>query len=114
MKVLALGAHFDDIELGCGGSLIKHVKNKDKVYMFVLTDSGYEQYDGKVERTREVALREGQEAASLLGVERLLCGGFKTKELECSVPLIEKINRVIDEMEIDLIYTHWAHDVHQA
>ena len=33
MKVLAIGAHVDDIELGCGGSLVKHVKNKDKVNM---------------------------------------------------------------------------------
>ena len=39
MKVLAIGAHVDDIELGCGGSLVKHVKNKDKVCMYVITIS---------------------------------------------------------------------------
>ena len=31
MKVLAIGAHYDDIELGCSGTLIKHVQQGDKV-----------------------------------------------------------------------------------
>ena len=29
MNVLAIGTHFDDIELGCGGSLCRHVFNDD-------------------------------------------------------------------------------------
>lgn len=113
MKVLALGAHFDDIEVGCGGTIIKHVNNKDKVYMYVLTDSEYEYYNGTIGRRKEVALKEGREAAAILGVKDLICGGFKTKELAYSVWLIEEINKVIDDLGIDLIYTHWIHDVHQ-
>ncbi|MFC2051121.1 PIG-L deacetylase family protein [Chloroflexota bacterium] len=113
MKVLAIGAHFDDIELGCGGTIVKHVKNKDKVYMYVLTDSEYESYNGIIQRTKELALKEGQEAASILGVDDLICEGLKTKEVLYSVSLIEKINKIIDELGIDLVYTHWLHDVHQ-
>ena len=26
MKILAIGAHFDDIELGCGGTIARHVR----------------------------------------------------------------------------------------
>ena len=32
MNILAIGAHFDDVELGCGGALSKHVQNGDDVY----------------------------------------------------------------------------------
>ena len=39
MNVLAIGAHFDDIELGCGGALAKHVKNGDKVIGFIATST---------------------------------------------------------------------------
>lgn len=115
MNILAIGAHFDDIELGCGGSLVKHIHNKDKVYMFVITDSEYKNYDGTILRTKGVALKEGQKAASILGVrvENLICEGLKTKELQYSVDLIERINRVIDKLNIDTVYTHWLHDVHQ-
>ena len=31
MNVLGVGAHYDDLELGCSGTLIKHVENGDKV-----------------------------------------------------------------------------------
>ena len=32
MNILAIGAHFDDVELGCGGTLARHVLDKDNVY----------------------------------------------------------------------------------
>lgn len=113
MKVLAIGAHFDDIELGCGGAVVKHVKTKDEVYMYVVTDSEYQSYTGEVGRIKEAALREGKEAASIMGVHNLICEGLRTKEVQYSVSLIEKINKIIDELGIDLVYTHWLHDLHQ-
>ena len=39
MNVLAVGAHYDDIELGCSGTLIKHVQAGDRVTLLVITDS---------------------------------------------------------------------------
>jgi len=114
MKVLAIGAHFDDIELGCGGSLVKHIQEKnDEVCMYVLTDSEYEHYDGAILRNKEIALKEGKEAASILGVDNLICERLKTKKVTYSVDLIERINKVIDDYAADLVYTHWVHDVHQ-
>ena len=35
-KVLAIGAHFDDVEVGVGGTLLKHVHNFDQVVIAVL------------------------------------------------------------------------------
>ncbi|MDY6907194.1 MAG: PIG-L deacetylase family protein [Chloroflexota bacterium] len=113
MKVLAIGAHFDDIELGCGGTLARHVAREDQVCMYVITDSEYRGYDGTMIRTRDVAQKEGQSAARILGVDNLVCQGLKTKELLYSVGLIEVINRMVDELEVDIVYTHWIHDVHQ-
>ncbi len=115
MKVLAIGAHFDDIELGCGGTLIKHLHNNDEVYMFVVTGSGYKDYNGKVLRTKKVALREGKNAAAILGVktENLIYGDFETQKVRHSVELIERMNELIDKLKIDIIYTHWIYDVHQ-
>ena len=113
MNVLAIGAHYDDIELGAGGTLAKHVQKGDKVTFIVVTDSSYTDHSGKTFRTKSVARREGINAAKLLGVDDLFCLDFKTKEVEYNVVLIEKLNEFIDRLNIDTIYTHWTGDVHQ-
>ncbi len=111
MNVLAIGAHFDDVELGCSGALAKHVKNGDQVYIFVATDSAYSNAEGRVIRSEEEALREGKAAAAIIGAE-LLCGSSKTLFLEYGEQVNVEILRIIEEKHIDLIYTHWLDDVH--
>lgn len=112
-NILAIGAHFDDIELGCGGTIARHVANKDNVIMLVVTNSAYYNYDGTPVRTAECAKKEGEEAAKILGVKKLISLGLETKTLQYGFELIEMINKVIDEEKIDMIYTHWDKDVHQ-
>lgn len=112
MNVLAIGAHFDDVELGCGGTLAKHRENGDKIVMQVITHSKYTNHCGKILREKENALEEGTKAAEILGCE-LICNDYETKKVEFTHELIEDINKVIDERRIDVIYTHWDRDVHQ-
>ena len=82
MNILAIGAHFDDVELGCGGSLARHVMQGDDVYVFVATISGFSnQYNQEI-RSNETALAEAHNAMAILGVKDLLCGNFKTQEVE--------------------------------
>lgn len=115
MNVLAIGAHYDDIELGAGGSLARHVAEGDNVYMLVVTHSGYTSSDGTIIRDKETALQEGQNAARVLGVadDKLLSLGYETKNVCYNAELIEKIDFIINKHNIDLVYTHWVHDVHQ-
>jgi LmbE family N-acetylglucosaminyl deacetylase len=113
MNVLAIGAHFDDIELGCGGTIIRHVNNGDNVIMYVITDSEYTNYDNTILRSKKIAYEEGINAAKKLGVDILICEKLKTKKVDYGIYLIEKMNKVIDKYNIDIIYTHWTHDVHQ-
>ncbi len=40
MNILAIGAHPDDIELGCGGTLLKAVREGHNVFMYTLTRGG--------------------------------------------------------------------------
>ena len=37
MNILAIGAHPDDIEFGCGGALIKFAEKGHNVFLLVLT-----------------------------------------------------------------------------
>lgn len=112
MNILAVGAHFDDIELGCAGTLARHVQCGDQVLVFVATHSGYTSPLGKVVRTAEVARREGERAAMILGVE-LMCGNEPTNQLVFNDELVCRILTIVEERAIDTMYTHWDEDVHQ-
>jgi len=111
MNVLAIGAHFDDIELGCGGALAKHVRDGDKVYAYVATVSGFAGPDKRTIRSNEVALKEGTDSMKTLGVE-LICGQLKTLEVEFNESLNVELIRIAEEKKINKVYTHWHGDIH--
>ena len=79
MRILAVGAHFDDVELGCGGTLARHARAGDEVHIFVATSSGFTNYTQQVIRKPEVALAEGQVAAGIMGAKSLECGDLRNR-----------------------------------
>ncbi len=112
MNVLAVGAHYDDIELGCSGSLIKHVQKGDKVTMLVITDSAYKNPNGDVVRDKDVALKEGKRAAQIIGAD-LYCLNYKTFHVPFDDTIVKRILEYIQQEKIDIIYGHWVNDQHR-
>jgi LmbE family N-acetylglucosaminyl deacetylase len=112
MNILAIGAHFDDVELGCGGALARHARNGDSVYVYVATVSGFANYNNQTVRSNDTALKEAQAAMKVLGANELICGQFKTLEVEFVDSLNMEILRLIEEKKIDMVYTHWTGDIH--
>lgn len=112
MNILAIGAHFDDVELGCGGALARHAANGDTVYVYVATVSGFSnQYDQSV-RSSQVARAEADVAMEILGVQTMFCGEFKTLQIEFVDPLNIEILKLVQDLDIDMVYTHWIGDIH--
>ena len=114
MKMLAVGAHLDDVEVACGGTVALAVDHGYEVKMLVLSDSAYERYDGTVLRTREESLDEGPRAAGALGVNDLEILDFPTKDIPYHSSVIEAIESRVDAFRPDVIFTHWPFDTHQA
>lgn len=112
MNILAIGAHFDDIELGCGGAIARHVAMGDQVYVYVATDSGFINEKKEIIRSSKIALEEAERAMAILGAKELICGPFKTLELEFIDALNVQILEIVTDKKIDLVYTHWSGDVH--
>ncbi len=111
MNVLAVGAHFDDLELGCGGALAKHHRNGDNVIGFVATNSKYENRKKEIIREGKTALDEAELASSIIGY-RLITGDIPTFHLKYGEKIHTKLLGLIEENHIDMIYTHWIYDVH--
>lgn len=111
MNVLAIGAHFDDIELGCGGSIARHVAEGDKVFAYVATMSGFKNPTDEVVRSNESAKEEGCKAIKILGAE-LICDAYEVFQLEFREDLNAKILNIVENMNIEKVYTHWTGDIH--
>jgi LmbE family N-acetylglucosaminyl deacetylase len=114
MRIVAVGAHLDDIELACGGTLAKAVGNGAAVKMVVLSPSAYTYHDGRVMRVKERALDEGRQAASVLGVTDLTVLDWPAKDIPYHSEVVEPLDALITEFNPDIIFGHWPFDTHQA
>ena len=68
-RVLAIGAHPDDIEFGCGATLAKWAQAGAAVHLCVLTDGSKGTWDGDADLAALVTRRaqEQRDAAAALG-----------------------------------------------
>lgn len=103
--VLAIGAHPDDIEIGCGGILLRHRAAGHPVS--VLTMSG-----GEAGGEATARAEESRRAAELLSA-RLFMLSLVDTGIGDDGGTIAEISRVIEEIRPTTIYTHTAKDTHQ-
>ena len=109
MTVLAVGAHPDDLELLCAGTLAKYVRRGDRVEMAVLARGDL----GSATRSREeiAAIREGEarRAAALLGAE-LHWLGCDDLEIAFEPELRLRLMKLIRELRPEVILSHSGED----
>lgn len=110
MNILAIGSHFDDVELGCGGAICKDAKEGHNIFVYVVTLSGFQTFSGDFTRTNETAYDEGKNAIETLGA-KLIRGKFKTFHVEFNEELNREILRIVEENKIDKVYIHWVGDI---
>ncbi|RKR92536.1 LmbE family N-acetylglucosaminyl deacetylase [Micromonospora pisi] len=106
MRILAIGAHPDDIELGCGATLLRARQLGASVTMLVLTDGRLGPGDP------DLRAREQRQAAEYLGAE-LIGGGFRDGELDHGPALVNRIEEALAAVRPDLVFTHAPADSHQ-
>lgn len=111
MKILAIGAHFDDVELGCGGTLVNHLNKGDDITILVVTKSGYISKTTNHIRESNVAYEEGKKSADLLQAN-LITGNFETLNLTASRELINYLCEQIQSINPQIVYTHYVGDQH--
>ncbi|MBO9569208.1 MAG: PIG-L family deacetylase [Cellulomonas iranensis] len=104
-RVLAVGAHPDDVEIGAGATLAAHHAAGDDIA--ILTLSG-----GAVGGTTSVRQAESAAAAAVVGA-RLVHLDFPDTRIIPAEGVITAIEQVVQDVRPDRIYTHGAHDRHQ-
>lgn len=114
MKILAVGAHLDDIELACGGTLAKAIKCGHDVKVLIMSKSGYTNKNGEIQRADNIAVQEGTEALRVLGCGDIDILDFPTKDIPFCSDVVNAIDICMSEYNPDIIFTHHPFDTHQA
>jgi LmbE family N-acetylglucosaminyl deacetylase len=99
--ILAMGAHFDDVETGVGGTLMKHVEKGDLIVIAILSSDEYRTGDPKVRN------KEQRNAIKLMGIPKDNLILFKCDDEPA------KIISNLDQLKADIIYTPYKNDTHQ-
>jgi len=105
-SILAVGAHPDDVELGCAGTLALHKLKGDRVYLLVLTR-------GEATGSPELREDECRRSAEILGVDDLFFGELSDTRVHDGRETIDCIEKVIEEVKPDIVYAPTLKDTHQ-
>lgn len=106
MRILAIGAHPDDIEFGCGGTLIKYAGQGHEVFLLVMTD-------GSAGGDKAIRRQEQEESARILCARNLFWGDYPDTAIPLDRALIQRVEQVIREVQPDFIFVHYYDDTHQ-
>lgn len=111
MRVLAIGAHPDDLELMCGGTLAKYARRGDEVYMAIATNGDVG--SPTLDREAIAALRyeEAKRSADVIGAQ-LIWMGFPDEFLFNDKATRLAFIDVIRQARPDVMFIHGTNDYH--
>ena len=107
LRILCLGAHADDIEIGCGGTLLHALRDNPCVHVRWVVLSASQPREDEARRSAERFLRCAADADVSVG--RFRDGFFPYIGGEIK----ELFERLKAEPAPDIIFTHHGRDLHQ-
>jgi LmbE family N-acetylglucosaminyl deacetylase len=111
-SILVVAAHPDDELLGCGGTLVRHAKDGDRVHILIMA-TGATSRDSGDEAGIAALEKAAAAAASRIGAEPPRFAGFPDNAMD-SVELlriVKAVEEVVDEISPHIVYTHHGGDL---
>lgn len=111
-NILMVGAHFDDVELGVGGTAAKLASDGKNVYKLTLTDNVTNFKDMNINVEYESSKMQSARSCKVLGINEIV--DFKPAEcskLEYSKEIMQRVEKIIYEYNIDTIFMHFNADM---
>ena len=105
--ILCLGAHSDDIEIGCGGTILQLLKAYPQAEVSWVVFSAGEERAGEAIASAGDFLAKANEKQIVLKDFR---DGFFPYEGAAIKEFFEQMKR---QIEPDIVFTHFRHDLHQ-
>lgn len=116
-KVLVIAAHPDDEVLGAGGTVAKLSEKSVECHLLIVTDGSSSQYrdSAHLQEIIEAKKLETKNCADFLGFKSIKYGELPDMKLDMTphVVINQVIERAIDEIEPDTVFTHFWGDVNR-
>ncbi|MEJ8606142.1 bacillithiol biosynthesis deacetylase BshB1 [Riemerella anatipestifer] len=107
VDILAIGAHPDDVELGCGGTLAKFISQGKKVAIVDLTEG-----ELGTRGTNETRAKEAKRASNILGVMARENLGMKDGFLSNTEEYQMRIVKMVRKYQPEIIFANAIDDRH--
>ena len=104
MVVLAIGAHPDDVEFGCFGTLARFSRDS-KIHIIILTS-------GEIGGPKKIRINEARESAKLLKAE-LTFLNYPDGNIPVNGEIVSNLNRYVKELSPQTVFTLYPNDTHQ-
>ncbi len=107
-RILVFGAHGDDMEFFCGGTIAKFTDRGHEVTLVVATDNDKGSFELTAEELRGARDREIHGAAEVLGIKQVICLGYPDGELQEMAPLPVlrgQLMKIIREVRPHIVFT---------
>jgi len=105
--ILCLGAHADDIEIGCGGTLLRLMAEYGPLNVYWVVFGAEGKRSQEATRSAQLFLHNAKNA-------KIIVEGFRDSYFPyLGAPVKEFMERVRDDVSPDLIFTHRRDDLHQ-
>jgi N-acetylglucosamine malate deacetylase 1 len=109
LRILAIGAHPDDVELHCAGTLARCIQRGDQVTIALACKGDSASMDLPGEKITKIRSREAIKAARVLGAE-LIEMGLSDFGVDVSLETKQLFTDVIRQASPDVILTHFHSD----
>jgi len=110
-SILIIAAHPDDEVLGCGGTIVRHIKDGDSVSVVFMADGVRSRnHDNISINSRN---KHAMKACSIMGVSSPIFLNFPDNKMD-SIPLLDivkSVENIINKVKPTIVYTHSSSDL---
>jgi len=110
LNILAIGAHWDDIELGCGLTLKKLKEKGHNIFSVVVCSSQYGKDENEGMKESE-ALEYGLKSFELIGADYIPTDKEPNSKLAYNKKTMQILEGIANDKKIDTVFTHWFGDI---
>jgi len=106
-RILCLGAHSDDIEIGCGGTILRLIESGEDIEFYWMVMSSNPERSNEAQKSARAFLRRARKKTVVVKPFR---DGFLPY---VGAPVKESFEELKRDFAPDVIFTHYRHDLHQ-
>ena len=109
-RILAIGAHPDDVEIGCGGSLVRFISEGSDIFVTIMSmQNPAVMPPGSLQDECDESLRELG-----IGVNRRLYNYLQMRQLtEQRQQVLQRLFDIRKEVNPDVVFIPSPHDIHK-